>query len=332
MEKNNAKSFFILSLFLCVPCLLAQNLPFNKVILWGHKLHSHTHSYIHYAFYKAFKHLGYEAYWFDNNDNVHNFNFRNSLFITEGQVDGKMPLREDCRYILHNCDWKKYEHLFKKGLCIKLQVYTHACLQKNVQKIEDFVYADISDPCLYMPWATDLLPHEIDQIKKQLPNVKRGNYIYFIGSWQGDVFSNEGEYNALRRACKEQNIEFKQSMKISPEQNVTLIQRSYMAPAIQGKWQCEVGYIPCRIFKNISYGQPGITNSKTVYDLFQRKIVYNSDCYKLFYDAQEYIKKMTLQDLYAQMDFVKEKHTYLNRIHCLLDFLHAVKPILGYTN
>jgi hypothetical protein len=61
----------------------------KKVVLWGHKLHTHTHSYIHFAFHKAFKHLGYDTYWFDNNDDVSGFDFFGSLFITEGQVDSK---------------------------------------------------------------------------------------------------------------------------------------------------------------------------------------------------------------------------------------------------
>jgi len=69
---------------------------FEKVIIWGHKLHSHTHSYIHNAFYIAFKHMGYETYWFDDKDDVKKFDFSNSLFLTEGQVDKKIPLREDC--------------------------------------------------------------------------------------------------------------------------------------------------------------------------------------------------------------------------------------------
>jgi len=30
----------------------------NKIIIWGHKLHSHTHSYIHSGYYEAFKKLG----------------------------------------------------------------------------------------------------------------------------------------------------------------------------------------------------------------------------------------------------------------------------------
>ena len=29
-------------------------MEFKQIVIWGHKLHSHTHSYIHYAFHKAF--------------------------------------------------------------------------------------------------------------------------------------------------------------------------------------------------------------------------------------------------------------------------------------
>jgi len=101
-----------------------------------------------------------------------------------------------------------------------------------------------------------------------------------------------------------------------------------LAPAIQGAWQCKVGYIPCRIFKNISYGAIGITNSKAVYDLFGGKIVYNEDTYQLCYDALDTIKNMDINELYELMDFVKEKHTYINRINYLLWFLGEVKEAL----
>ena len=39
-----------------------------KIVIWGYPLYSHTHSYIHAAFYKAFTHLGYETYWFHDGD------------------------------------------------------------------------------------------------------------------------------------------------------------------------------------------------------------------------------------------------------------------------
>ena len=56
------------------------------------------------------------------------------------------------------------------------------------------------------------------------------------------------------------------------EENVKLIQESILAPAIQTDWQVENGYIPCRIFKNISYGKMGVTNNPTVNKLFNDKI------------------------------------------------------------
>ena len=74
----------------------------SKVIIWGHKLHSHTHSYIHNSYFKAFKFLGYEVFWFDHNDDVSGFDFSNCIFFTEDQVKKGIPLRNDCKYIAHH--------------------------------------------------------------------------------------------------------------------------------------------------------------------------------------------------------------------------------------
>jgi len=86
----------------------------KQVVLWGHKLHSHSHSYIHGAFYKAFTFLRYKTLWLNNLDNISNINFEETLFITEGQVDQNIPIRSDCYYVIHNCDGKKYETIPKK--------------------------------------------------------------------------------------------------------------------------------------------------------------------------------------------------------------------------
>lgn len=306
------------------------HLPFKKVVLWGHKLHNGTHSYIHYAFFKAFKHLGYDTYWFDANDDVSNIDFTNSLFITEGNAHSNIPLRSDCRYVLHNCDPSKYKKLFEEKCCMILQVYTHDVLKRDVIKMDDCIYYQFDSDIMYMPWATDLLPHEIDAIKKQVPSFKKEKMVCWVGTiWDG-ADGNRSKIDPFGRACQQQSIEFRQFGHLSADQNISLIQHSYMAPALQGQWQCEVGYIPCRIFKNISYGQMGITNSKTVSDLFKGKIVYNEDTYQLFFDAQKRIKTLKDNELLELMDFVKEKHTYLNRIDHIFNFLHAIKPLEHY--
>ena len=44
---------------ICSGTLLAE--PFERVVIWGHKLHTHKHSYIHNAFYRAFGNQGFEG-------------------------------------------------------------------------------------------------------------------------------------------------------------------------------------------------------------------------------------------------------------------------------
>ena len=46
-----------------------------KIVIWGYPLNSHTHSYIHSSFYKAFKHLGHDVYWFHDDEYPEDFDF-----------------------------------------------------------------------------------------------------------------------------------------------------------------------------------------------------------------------------------------------------------------
>jgi hypothetical protein len=315
------KVFLYISLLFIASFLRAEHNKYNffsKVIIWGHPLHSHTHSYIHWGFFKAFKHLGYEVHWVSTMKELDDIDLHNALFITEGQVDDEMPKRFDCYYILHNWDPQKYQELFSNNRCILLQVYTHDCLQYPVEKIDDYIYCYEEQKIVFIPWATDLLPKEIDHAKNNIIVNKSSKIVNWIGTIGEGFFGNIYEIENFKKACFNNNIEFRHFANVTIEQNIGLIKSSYMAPALQGPFQCEKGYIPCRIFKNISYGQWGITNNKTVYDLFKGKIVYNADPYQLFYDAQKYINNAAINDLYELMDFVKNKHTYINRIEILL--------------
>lgn len=299
----------------------------EKIIMWGHK-HGHTHHYIHEGFERAFKHLGFETYWFDDRDSIPpQFDFSNALFITEGQVDKKIPIRSDCYYVIHNCNTGKYQHFLDNGHAIILQVYTHDCLQRNEPSLSFCFHYDLKQPVIYMPWATDLLPHEIDEIKMRLPHITKNKTAQFIGTMNGGGFGNQMQISAFSRACNEDSISFnpRNAGSCSSEENIKLVQESFIAPALQGPWQCEKGYIPCRIFKNISYGALGITNSKTVYELFEGKIVYHEDPHQLFYDAKKCLEDWTLEKQYELMDLVRDKHTYLNRIESLFSFFEMVE-------
>ena len=153
---------------------------FNQVIIWGHKLHSHTHSYIHYGFHRAFHYLGYKCLWLDNNDDISNIDFSKSLFITEGQVDKNIPIRNDSIYLLHNCDRSKYlgiNNLFN------IQVITKADLNRYSYTECSNEYGYYSEDQLLLCWATDLLPEEVNMNIKLVQNneLKSSNNLNFVG-------------------------------------------------------------------------------------------------------------------------------------------------------
>jgi hypothetical protein len=309
--------------YLFILLFACQLSAFEKVIIWGHKLHSHTHSYIHEGFYNGFTKLGYPTYWLDDTDEISDFDFSDALFLTEGQVDGKIPLREDAVYLLHNCTDAKYHALSKRNV-LYFQVYTDSIFSvPTLVKLDTCIYYDLVGRCLYMPWATDLLPDEIEAFKAETLMVS--NQIFWIGTIGSGRFGNIEEISPFIQACEENGICFTQKSNLSRSAHIASIRSSYMAPAIVGTWQEEQGYIPCRLFKNISYGKMGITNSRHAYELFEGKIVYNPDTYQLFFDAKERLKTLTVEEMHDLMDFVKTKHTFIQRIETLLNFLTLIR-------
>ena len=298
----------------------------NKIVIWGHPLGSHTHSFIHGAFYKAFQYMGYDTYWFKDGDDVSNIDLSNSLFITEGQVDLSIPLIKDSYYILHNTDSSKYREAGCK--CLFIQVLHKKTIDiPNSIIINKYTILEKGNgiDCLYFPWATDLLPNEIDPHSAK--NNQTGDCIW-IGTRGGGstLYENWSMLDPFFNECENNNITLNWidpwGRHVSFERNKEIVNESYLAPAIQGKWQVDVGYVPCRIFKNISYGHFGYTNSSFVNEIFDNRLVYSADTKELFHKAIEKKKDPNhLKELMELMIEVKEKHTYINRIEEILKCL-----------
>ncbi|MCF7852553.1 MAG: hypothetical protein K9M07_04865 [Simkaniaceae bacterium] len=327
--------YIIFSLFFLM--ISIQSYTFDRVIIWGHKLHSHTHSYIHHGFYRAFKALGYSTYWVDSLQDLHGIELSNSLFLTEGQCTDHIPLRKDCDYILHNVDQTQWKNKVDENRILAIQVFTIDVLKRQSSEhsveIEPYLFFSKEHKILYMPWATDLLPDEIEQNKLRLKTQGISNKNHLI-AWVGTIgqgeFGNSNEIHRFVNEAKHLNpkIRFDPGKKnLSMEGNCTFISKAYLAPAIVGQWQKKQGYIPCRIFKNISYGAMGITNSYHTWKLFKEKIIYHPNEKTLFHLAQERMKSYTLEDQLEIMDFVKDHHTYINRIQTILKCLNTCKGV-----
>jgi len=288
----------------------------QQVVVWGHKLYSHTHSYIHGAFVKAFQHLGYKTLWLDNNDDLSNIDFENTLFLTEGQVDSGIPIKPDAYYVLHNCDMTKYREVMNKLI---IQVYTDDVINSHGGIPIGNGCFQTAD-CLYIPWATDLLPAEIDQnIQRILVSKPILNFVgMMIEPW-----------DQVKQWCEQHQIAFREiggfsNHRVDFEENQRLIQESFLAPAVQNAWQVEKGYIPCRIFKNISYGKMGMTNSRRVNELFGNRLLYHSNIHELMRMGVEFEQRPVEEKrkiMVPLMEYVRDHHTYLNRVELLLSSL-----------
>lgn len=267
--------------------------------------------------------MGFDAYWLNEKSDVSGMDFSNSIFITEWQHAGGMPKRKDCKYVLHNCNPKDYEGLD----ILHLQTYTDpcrdgTCIHKHVgkpSKLNDrgsWHLDDPREPTLFQPWATDLLPHEINFDDANAP---RANEVNWVGTIGDGIYGNISQIEPFKKALAENGITWNQRGpgSTSFEDNRELIKKSYMAPAIHGHEQCRVGCITCRIFKNISYGQMGATNCLAAQELFDGNLIYNPDTYQLFFDVLA--RKEDKASIVELMKLVRDKHTYVNRIQSILE-------------
>lgn len=329
---NNRNRFFsLIVLALCCTFHLSS-FEFNKVVIWGQISSTYEDLNITNAFYNAFKYLGYDTFLFNKDSDLRNFDFSNTLLITEGQVDQNIPLREDCFYILITSLPRKYVHLFSLNKCMIVQVYTDVALSTpTANRVAPFVYQDLTNRTLYMPPASDLLPTEIDtkKIKTIIENNSprhhnRVKYVAWVDSIISGLFGNQSELSAFAIAAQQAGIRFVHKARLFPRQEDLFLERAYMAPTILGTWEREIGYIPYSIFKKITSGQMGITNSNRLHQLFNETLIYDPDPAVLFNKAQEALSSFDNTKRTALMDFVKENHTYVNRIQSILNFMNEI--------
>jgi hypothetical protein len=229
-----------------------------KIIIWGFPLHSHTHSYIHASFYKAFEHLGYEVYWFHsgNYPDPSLFDYSNSIFISEGFADDNIPILKSSTYFIHNAiNPLKYLERESRLIDIRFNVselnddnYSFVLDKKSLKEIDIAAYynSNADDSVLaekrqkglsgyeavHMIWATDILPHEFNFEDRF---ISRENKFYFVGTLGG---SPAFEMQKVANTLNQLNIPF---IHINPwsnpcsfEQNKNYMQKSIISLDVRG--------------------------------------------------------------------------------------------------
>jgi hypothetical protein len=321
------------------------NLDTCQVIVYGYRVDGsyHSHSHIHEGFYRALKFLGRDVFWIDQKNRNPLESYDNVLVITNHDVAKNLPLNKSWFYVIHGFnDYEPLRERFQDMNVLSWNVY-HDCSHSHApggagpipgacNREDGYLLA--RDAPFYpkekrvdFRWATDLLPHEIMSLKSNEMLGFGSNVINHVGTvW----WVNEKELSAFRKACEEDGKEFRhlgagQNGIVSVDDNIKLVRESFMAPAIVGSHHITEGYAPCRIFKNISYGHMGITNSARVNNLFDNRLIYDPDPYNLYWHAKEMLSGMEPDLVHALMDTVARDHTYLNRLDVVCK---AIKLVL----
>lgn len=181
---------------------------------------------------------------------------------------------------------------------------------------------------VHLAWATNIFPEDIDQnIQLLRKGITFKEHSYFCGTiWH----TNNIEVLQWQNKCAKQNMISLFDGEKDEIKHQTKIREALLSPAIQGATQRESDewfYIPCRILKNISFGSLGITNNPGVHKVFKDYLmIYDEDLDKLYDKAVDYRKyaeenrEEYIEKMVEVMEFVRDHHTYLNRIDALIQF------------
>lgn len=296
-------------------------------LFWGYPLHSDTFSYIFYGFAKAAQAAGHKVLWLadEPRTDMSDIDSETTVVVCEQYQVKHLPKFKKATYVVHTLkrgpEWSFAKRVIDLAYNCHYQDhpvnYNFSIDRFALQNVGPLSYYDASLDRIYMSWATDLLPSEISLEYATCP---RERVYYHIGSLYDGKYSNEDPMRIWKTKCAEKGIKF---VHIDPwvrpvtmEENYTMIQQSFFAPDLRGQQNIDCGYISCRLFKNISYGKLGITNSLTQHYAMGETTIYDPRVDHLF------DKCLTLLDdlgrIAAQMDYVRNNHTYLNRLDSLL--------------
>jgi hypothetical protein len=292
------------------------------------------------------------------------FSYENCLIITEGFQDSKLPIHPSNVYFVHFCIYpQKYLRAGARLIEIRFHVNefhdcnsewklddgTHTLIHLSDDVLYERLQSDVgvakefrgetphpmNYETVYLTWPTDLLPWEINLKDAETP---RENVIHFVGTFYGNP-----RFEKFKQVAIQHGIQWIHhdpwTKPVSFEESKEFVQKSILAPdfrpegtaedkayygELNGKNHLAIGYIPCRLYKNISYGHLPLTDSPHAAEHFGDAVVFDKDIETLFQkglDAQSDIERK-----HRAMKFVQSRHTYLHRARDLLRAILQPRP------
>ena len=239
----------------------------EKLVLWGgtSDLNSLRHIWRHY--HQTARKLGIESVLCADELSSIGHLTPGSTVIAADQWAQNISARPEVDYVLHNFNG---DHPLCVALeperLLRLQVWTNDAVGEEWAPYRRY---SREGRILFQPWGTDLLAEEF---MEPIFNATSSD-VTFVGAiwsdqYQGTELGNEQVIGELRSAIAARGLTFRTLTHITDEQNVAAVRSARLAPAFAGGWQVSHNYMPCRVFKNVSYGVAAITNIPAFHDLF----------------------------------------------------------------
>lgn len=301
---------------------------FNKIVIWGLKNKWHTHRFVFAGYYRILKKAGVKVFWVEDDKKNQKIIEKNDLIIMVSGAYGKMipqkmtladynvPIRDDVYYCLHAENDFFIEKIKPERRLIQ-NVYSDELGVREHPEIYEAVHYDSKTRTVYRPWGTDLLPEEFKK-----PTFNNHKFVFWIGSiWNDkDNHGNIEEINKLKSALEKKCLKFFHIRFVPNFINVLLVRMSRIAPAIGGRFQVEINYLPDRMFKNISYGQLGFSNIKKFNDIFKDCNIYDENMDAMIEKVLSLNKEQYIELVKKQQEICK-RYTLANNINNVFKYI-----------
>ena len=282
-----------------------------------------THTYIFYGFYRAAEFLNLETFWIDNQKDLDHIADEKTLVFCEGSFMPDLNKKLMCKYVVHSVP--KYlvencQELSEKKLCLNLEVFKKGAL--DFYKLNELAFFDEKSFTLYQPWATNLLPNEFSDFDYK-DNINLDDVSYYIGLLYGSGSKKADKLNIyLKNSKRKTKIRCVVGASDYLARELTL--KSSICIDIRSGHHLEVGYVPCRVFKTLSYGREIFVNSPSIKDSLSQipnlKYYSSGEDLRNQYDNLCSIngsRKFNDQKNFT-LNYIKDNHTFINRLNNII--------------
>jgi len=298
----------------------------SKVLIWGLKKTRHSHRFIHQSFYENFKKIGFETNWVG--DESRHKTIRANLVFASGIAIKHLKIHKNTMYIFHNVNLAEpqIDYIIRNKIkFINVQVFTNDA--KGIVLDNPNATYDEHSKTLYQPCVT---PLNWDEWWPYQPKNLTNNE-YWVGSiWDNNL--NQGNKAIMEqykstlssggtRLIRRGGSRFRLNG-ISDDKSAQLIRKSKYAATIVGSWQQLTHYIPCRLFKNLSYGMPILSNMEKP-NFLSSNCGFNQNLNTLL-DFAENEPEQSRKERFLSSRNEMHKFTYVQNIERILKVLKNV--------